>query len=84
MNRFSTANQPHPVFEYLEISGSLAEFSVVSGKGFHVNCHKVVLASLGQFLLSLFGSSGEEDQIILPDYSTNVVCRLMNLAYTGM
>ena len=62
----------------------MSNFSFESGGGLAINCHKVMAASLSPFLASLFEESGHADQIILPDFSTNAVCHLMNFLYTGM
>ena len=64
--------------------GKLVDCSFVSGGGKAVNCHRVMAASLSPFLLSLFRESEICDQIILPDFSINAICHLMNFIYTGM
>ena len=101
MTSFSSSDQPHPLFDYLDISvnedafyskciknpfdqGKLVDCSFVSGEGKTVNCHRVMSVSLSPFLLSLFRDSEIADQIILPDFSINAICHLMNFIYTGM
>ena len=101
MISLSSTGQPHPLFDYLDISVNedvfnskciknsfdqekLVDFSFVSREGKAVNCHRVMAASLSPFLLSLFRDSEIDDQIILPDFSINAICHLMNFIYTGM
>lgn len=65
------------------LQGDLADFSLVSGEGFPVNCHSVMLAALSPFMKNLLVSS-KADQMILPDFSVSEVCGLLNFLYTGM
>ena len=63
----------------------MVDFSFMSGDKLKVNCHSVMVVSLGPFLLDLVRScAGQADQVIFPDFSIREVCALLNFLYTGM
>ena len=61
----------------------MADLSLVAGDGFSIDCHRVMVTTLGPYLASLLEDSRPTDQIIFPDFCVDDMCCLLHLLYTG-